>query len=359
MFMIVLVMMSGCDRSDQNKEYLNSQTLDGDYIIFDDVLGEALIGYRKPHPENSQNYTPYTELMLLNLEQEGAVPRKVASKKRISKIDGNTNNDRVKFSRFDYPCFSTEDDRIYRNAYLHDADEYLNLGSSVLLSISREGYHEMFTSRTIGQPSPDGRMSALTVGHYPCHISINTYAYPDISRNLCDGETLPFTCQYADEREEYDYSTITFDLRKQKMAILPYVSAERKEDWPVEVEIVETDGTSHQVSLPLGDFVRSSGFFKQLSCFSCGCGCYQDFRLTRVKGRYYLVASGWAFDDDVRGVFVLNDDNSWDYIFPFAETVQQGSPTRVGECYLMWEEEKGDRDTGLQQSISWINLCNS
>ena len=64
--------------------------------------------------------------------------------------------------------------------------------------------------------------------------------------------------------------------------------------------------------LPAGPWVYEHGFWKTMSCFSCGCACYEYTSLQIENGQIYITVSGQAVDEEHRGIYKLfeSEENS-------------------------------------------------
>ncbi|TXT30230.1 MAG: hypothetical protein FD131_1858 [Rhodocyclaceae bacterium] len=60
--------------------------------------------------------------------------------------------------------------------------------------------------------------------------------------------------------------------------------------------------------LPSGPWIQPHGFFKSLSCFSCGCMCYAHFELTGAYGHIYAHVHGQSVEDAAAGIYKLIRD---------------------------------------------------
>lgn len=58
-------------------------------------------------------------------------------------------------------------------------------------------------------------------------------------------------------------------------------------------------------ALPAGPWVYPHSFLKQLSCFACGCGCYEHLSIQMANGKIFLMVWGKAVDDSDMGLYQL------------------------------------------------------
>jgi hypothetical protein len=53
-------------------------------------------------------------------------------------------------------------------------------------------------------------------------------------------------------------------------------------------------------------------FFKKLSCFSCGCSCYEHFAARSAAGRVFAAVSGEAVADAHEGLYLfVAEQGAW------------------------------------------------
>ncbi|MEL6815368.1 MAG: hypothetical protein AAFP03_11210 [Cyanobacteria bacterium J06598_3] len=67
-------------------------------------------------------------------------------------------------------------------------------------------------------------------------------------------------------------------------------------------------------SLPAGPWVYPHGFMKMMSCFSCGCSCYERLSLQVENGELYIGVFGKAVEDRYAGIYKLHSSEkgeSW------------------------------------------------
>lgn len=69
------------------------------------------------------------------------------------------------------------------------------------------------------------------------------------------------------------------------------------------------------VSLPAGPWVHPEGILKALSCFSCGCSCYEHLDVRIEGGVVFVMVSGSAVKDRHRGLYLralsAAEDTPW------------------------------------------------
>ena len=80
--------------------------------------------------------------------------------------------------------------------------------------------------------------------------------------------------------------------------------------WPLTAWRLGPDlATVRAITLPAGPWVVPHGFFKSMSCFSCGCSCYAHFDLAGAHGRIYAHVHGKSVEDSAAGVYELTQAN--------------------------------------------------
>ena len=293
--------------------------LNGNFTVIDDVEGLALVGYKRLYDGDINdnvryhqyiNTTYYSKLGLVDLGKGPESLQKIVFKGRVAKVDSRPTTKMYRLAKFLQPCYSEEDQRIYQSAHQYDPNGYDNAGRRVLLSITKDGVYEVFTADILGTGYIDQYDPFYVSPHKGCKVEI-AQKYLETLRKSCAELNLPFTCldkpengagMILIEEQEVDFS--------KPQVVQLVASAEQRDQWPVKVKITKPDGEQQKLSLPVGSFVEDSGFFKELSCFSCGCSCYQHLELSLVNGDYYLMASGRAIDDRHRGIHKLSDDKS-------------------------------------------------
>jgi hypothetical protein len=57
--------------------------------------------------------------------------------------------------------------------------------------------------------------------------------------------------------------------------------------------------------LPAGPWVYPHSFLKKLSCFSCGCSCYEDFSVQMQNAQIYAMVGGKAVESRHQGLYKL------------------------------------------------------
>lgn len=89
----------------------------------------------------------------------------------------------------------------------------------------------------------------------------------------------------------------------------------RPEDWSMTVRLRSTktqveDKTQieESITLPAGPWVYRHGFWKTMSCFSCGCACYERITMQMENDQLYFMPYGKAVDDQHRGVYRLSQE---------------------------------------------------
>jgi hypothetical protein len=76
--------------------------------------------------------------------------------------------------------------------------------------------------------------------------------------------------------------------------------------WPLTAWRLGPDlAAAKALTLPPGPWIEPHGFFKQLSCFSCGCSCYSHFELDGAQGRIYAHVHGKSVEDSAAGIYEL------------------------------------------------------
>ena len=87
------------------------------------------------------------------------------------------------------------------------------------------------------------------------------------------------------------------------------------QNWSITAQVLsagistDTEG-KESVTLPAGPWVHSYGLLKTMSCFSCGCSCYENIEMQAENGQIYLMPYGAAVDEQHRGIYKLNRDST-------------------------------------------------
>jgi len=71
--------------------------------------------------------------------------------------------------------------------------------------------------------------------------------------------------------------------------------------WRIALETL----TMTPLSLPAGPWVYPHDFLKQLSCFSCGCSCYEQLAFAQENGQLVVHVSGKAVEEKHQGLYRL------------------------------------------------------
>ena len=90
----------------------------------------------------------------------------------------------------------------------------------------------------------------------------------------------------------------------------PSFSASPK-NWSMSVQLLSAETRAEEVvSLPAGPWVYRHGFLKTMSCFSCGCACYESINMRMEDGQIYFMPYGKAVEDKHRGIYKLDRESA-------------------------------------------------
>ena len=80
----------------------------------------------------------------------------------------------------------------------------------------------------------------------------------------------------------------------------------KPENWHLSTWLVSSDvKTAVEKPLPAGPWVYEHGFWKTMSCFSCGCACYERSRVQIENGQIYIRVFGQAVNEEHQGIYKL------------------------------------------------------
>ena len=88
----------------------------------------------------------------------------------------------------------------------------------------------------------------------------------------------------------------------------PPAFSAKPENWQLDAWIVSSEVTAAvEQPLPAGPWVYEHGFWKTMSCFSCGCACYENVYVQMENGQIYIMVFGKAVDQAHKGLYKLFD----------------------------------------------------
>lgn len=338
--------------------------LAGNYTVIDDVQGKLLVGFKEPYrgaeDDNEAlnryyNKSYYSKLGLLEPEIGESSLKRFSFKGGVTRVDGQPSKERFNLTRFLAPCYSHDDQKIYQIAHKFKKGAYYNQGERVLLSISPDGAeYELYTAEILGTGYIEGYDPFYLSPFKGCRVEV-AKKYVEVAEKSCGQMNLPFTCYEAPENSN---GVVRFEVQDLDFTGHDTVqligSTERREEWPLTVNVIKPDGEQQTVLLPVGPFIKDGDFFKDLSCFSCGCSCYQHLNMALIGDDLHLIASGWAIDDEHRGIYRLAGD-AWEQVLSLPENARYFE--QVGECTIAWVDGGDGSFPFENKQVSWANLC--